>query len=195
MSLPIVPGRLPGVILVQPRVFTDARGFFTEVYHAGKYVEAGMSRPFVQDNLSYSKRHILRGLHYQRHHPQGKLVSVVQGEIYDVAVDVRRGSPTFGQWEAHVLSSDNRHQLYVPENFAHGFVVLSEFALVLYKCTELYAPSDDQGIAWNDPEIGITWPVETPQLSDKDAALPRLCDLPETILPVFARGDATTAHR
>lgn len=178
-------GRLSGVVLVKPNVFPDRRGFFTEVYHTKKYAEAGIPKPFVQDNYSQSIKHVLRGLHSQVKHPQGKLVYVVQGDVFDVAVDIRRGSPTFGRWEGHVLSADNHHQLYVPEGFAHGFVVLSDNAIVCYKCTDLYAPGDEQGIAWNDPDIGIDWPVKSPVLGDKDVALPRLSELPDDRLPVF----------
>ena len=182
-QLTVIPGKLEGVCLIQPRVFPDSRGFFTETYHARKYVEAGIDRAFVQDNYSFSSRHVLRGLHFQRKFPQGKLVYAVQGEIFDVAVDVRRDSPTYGQWEGHVLSSDNHHQLYIPEGFAHGFLVLSESAMVMYKCTELYVPSDDAGIIWNDPDVGIEWPVQNAILSDKDAALPRLSALTPDTLP------------
>jgi len=181
--LTVIPGTLPGVMLVQPRMFPDARGYFAESYHAEKYAQAGISKPFVQDNYSFSRKGVLRGLHSQVRQPQGKLVFAVQGEIFDVAVDVRRGSPTFGRWEAHVLSSTNGHQLYVPEGFVHGFVVLSETALVMYKCTALYNPQDEQGVAWNDPDIGIAWPVDHPVLGPKDTNLPRLRDLPPERLP------------
>jgi dTDP-4-dehydrorhamnose 3,5-epimerase len=183
--LETVVGRLPGVVLVKPRAFPDPRGYFTETYHLTKYAEAGIAKPFVQDNYSFSKKHVLRGLHSQVKQPQGKLVYVLQGEIFDVAVDIRRGSPTFGQWEGHLLSSENFHQLFIPEGFAHGFVVLSDTALVSYKCTDLYAPGDEQGIAWNDPDIGIAWPVSDPLLGEKDKALPHLKDLPDDRLPVI----------
>lgn len=182
-DLETIAGKLPGVILLKPKAFPDARGYFTEVYHLEKYTAAGLPKPFVQDNFSFSTRHVLRGLHSQVTHPQGKLVYVVHGEVFDVAVDIRRGSSTFGQWEGHVLSSDNHHQLYIPEGFAHGFVVLSETAYVSYKCTDLYAPGDEQGIAWNDPGIGIDWPIKNPVLGIKDVALPRLTDLPDDRLP------------
>lgn len=185
MSIETLAGKLPGVILFKPREFPDKRGFFTESYHATKYAGAGLTKPFVQDNYSFSHRHVLRGLHSQVKQPQGKLVYVVQGEVFDVAVDIRRGSPTFGQWEGHYLSAQNHHQLFVPEGFAHGFLVVSESALVLYKCTALYAPGDEQGIAWNDPDIGIAWPVNQPVLGDKDVALPRLHELGDDRLPVF----------
>lgn len=184
-GLTVIPGKLPGVMLVQPKMFPDARGYFTESYHAAKYAEAGIGKPFVQDNYSYSVKGVLRGLHSQVRQPQGKLVFVVQGEVFDVAVDIRRGSPTYGRWEAHVLNSTNGHQLFVPEGFAHGFVVLSDAALVMYKCTALYAPHDEQGIAWNDPDIGIDWPVKNPVLGPKDVSLPRLKDLAADRLPVY----------
>ncbi len=176
-------GRLPGVRLFKPPVFEDARGFFTEFYHQGKYAEAGLDMRFVQDNLSRSTHGVLRGLHYQLRHPQGKLVAVLVGEVFDVAVDIRRGSPTFGQWEGYRLSATNRHQLYVPPGFAHGFVVLSDYALFFYKCTDIYRQGDDHGLAWNDPDIGIDWPLADPVLSAKDAALPRLRDVPAAQLP------------
>lgn len=184
-SLVVRKGKIPGVLLVEPREFPDNRGYFTEIYHARKYSENGLERAFVQDNMSFSRRNILRGLHFQLRSPQGKLVFAAQGEIFDVAVDIRRGSPTFGQWEGYTLSGENHHQLYVPEGFAHGFVVLSETATVMYKCTALYQPNDDRGLLWNDPSIGISWPVSNPVLSDKDAALPRLSDLNEEDLPAY----------
>ena len=182
------PGRLPGVLLIKPRAFADPRGFFTETFHAAKYAEAGLDRTFVQDNFSFSTRHVLRGLHSQRRQPQGKLVFVVAGEIFDVAVDIRVGSPTFGQWEGHTLSGDNHHQLFVPEGFAHGFVVLSETASVMYKCTALYDGSDEQGLRWDDPELAIDWPVRDPVLSDKDRILPALAEIPRDKLPVYRGG-------
>ncbi|HMP88892.1 MAG TPA: dTDP-4-dehydrorhamnose 3,5-epimerase [Kiritimatiellia bacterium] len=183
-GLNITRGKLDGLILVETRVFPDDRGFFTETYHARKYAEAGIARAFVQDNASFSKRNVLRGLHFQKKFPQGKLVYAMQGEIFDVAVDLRRDSPTYGQWDAYVLSADNHRQLYVPEGFAHGFLVLSETALVMYKCTELYVPSDDAGIIWNDPDVGIEWPSRDAVLSPKDAALPHLAALDPESLPV-----------
>ena len=184
-ALTTVEGKVPGVLLFQPRTFTDPRGFFTETYHEEKYREAGLDRTFVQDNYSFSNRQVLRGLHFQSKYPQGKMVFVVQGEIWDVAVDIRRDSPTFGQWEGHTLSGENHHQLYIPEGFAHGFVVLSETAAVMYKCTDIYHPDDDCGLRWNDPGLGIAWPVERPLLSEKDAALPTVDEVDESILPAF----------
>ena len=171
------PTPLAGVILVEPDVHRDARGFFLETYHAGKYKEGGIDAVFVQDNHSRSSQHTLRGLHAQWRRPQGKLVRTLQGEIFDVAVDVRTGSPTFGKWFAARLSSDNHHQLWVPAGFIHGFCVLSETAEVEYKCTDLYDPGGELGVLWNDPEIGIDWPVAQPILSAKDAAAPRLAEV------------------
>jgi dTDP-4-dehydrorhamnose 3,5-epimerase len=166
-----------GVILVEPRVFPDDRGFFLETYHQEKYAAGGIPGLFVQDNHSYSIRGTLRGLHAQLRHPQGKLVRAVQGEIFDVAVDIRPGSPTLGQWVGERLSGENFRQLWVPPGFAHGFCVLSETAHVLYKCTELYRGDDEIGIVWNDPAIGIDWslpPDTEPLLSPKDRDAPRL---------------------
>ena len=177
------PLEIPGVVLVEPDVFADARGFFTELYHQKKYAEGGIDRTFLQDNYSHSKKNVLRGMHYQRTNPQGKLIGVIRGKIYDVVADVRRGSPTFGRWIAEELSSENRRQLFVPEGCLHGFCVLSDEADVLYKCTTFYVPADDQGIAWNDPTLRIQWPTRDPVLSPKDAALPKLADLPESLLP------------
>lgn len=180
------PLEIPDVILVEPDVFGDARGFFTETFHARKYAAAGIDRVFSQDNLSYSRRGILRGLHYQLRQPQAKLVYVARGAVFDVAVDIRRGSPTFGRWCGRELSADNHHQMFVPEGFAHGFCVLSETATLLYKCSALYDPSDDRGIAWNDPDLGIPWPLAAPpELSAKDQRLPRLREVDPSLLPVY----------
>lgn len=176
---------IPGAIIVEPQVFGDQRGFFVETYNAQRYRDAGIDATFVQDNLSFSQRGVLRGLHFQNPHAQGKLVQVLQGEVFDVAVDIRRGSPAFGQWVGVRLSGDNKQQFYVPPGCAHGFCVNSETALFAYKCTDLYHPEHDGGIAWDDPDIGIEWPVEKPLLSDKDAALPRLRDLEESRLIEF----------
>jgi dTDP-4-dehydrorhamnose 3,5-epimerase len=168
---------LPGVILVEPDVYKDARGFFLETFHAEKYAAAGIPAIFVQDNHSSSVRNTLRGLHMQVRKPQGKLVRVVEGEIWDVAVDVRQGSATFGQWAAERLSAENFKQLYVPPGCAHGFCVLSGTAQVQYKCTELYDPADEIGIAYDDSDIAIAWPVTSPILSDRDKRHGRLTDL------------------
>jgi dTDP-4-dehydrorhamnose 3,5-epimerase len=174
---------IPGVIVFEPRVFGDARGFFLETFHAARYAEAGLSLPFVQDNWSRSARGILRGLHFQEPNPQGKLVSVVSGAVWDVAVDIRRGSPTFGRHVGVELSADNKRQLWVPPGFAHGFCVLSDVADFVYKCTALYAPEHDRGIRWNDPDLAIPWPLEAPLLSAKDASAPLLRDA--TVLPAY----------
>lgn len=168
---------LPDVILVEPDVFGDDRGFFVETYHAEKYARGGIDATFVQDNLSQSTQGVLRGLHAQSHTPQGKLVRAVEGEIFDVAVDARIGSPTFGRWVGATLTAENQHQLWVPPGFLHGFYVVSGRAKVEYKCTALYAPGEDLSVAWNDPEIGIDWPGEAPILSPKDAAAPRLSEV------------------
>ncbi|TWT59070.1 dTDP-4-dehydrorhamnose 3,5-epimerase [Thalassoglobus neptunius] len=160
---------LPGVKLVKPKVFGDERGFFLELYHQGKFREGGIPDPFVQDNMSRSQKGVLRGLHYQIQHPQGKLVMALQGEIFDVAVDVRKSSPHFGKWVGATLSSENRHALYVPPGFAHGFLVLSESAEVLYKCTDLYHPEHERSLIWNDSTVGVEWPTDLePILSAKD---------------------------
>lgn len=171
------PLALPEVILVEPDVHRDARGFFLETYHLEKYRAGGIPGPFVQDNHSRSVQRTLRGLHAQRRRPQGKLVRAVEGEMFDVAVDVRPGSATFGRWVGVRLSGDNFRQLYVPPGFAHGFCVLSDMVHVEYKCTELYDGADEIGLAWDDPDVGIEWPIADPIISDKDRRLPRLCDL------------------
>ncbi len=171
--------KLDGVLLVTPQVFGDDRGFFMETYNQQKAAELGLPTEFVQDNHSKSSRGVLRGLHYQCPHWQGKLVRVVQGEIFDVAVDIRAGSPTFGEWVGFKLNDENKQQLYVPEGFAHGFVVTSDTAEVVYKCTSLYQPDQEGSVLWNDPEIGIEWPTDSPLLSAKDEVGQRLRDLPE----------------
>ena len=160
---------LGGLKLIKPRVFEDARGYFVETYHLQKFESDVVRDAFVQDNLSSSKRGVLRGLHYQHPHAQGKLVTVIEGEIYDAVVDIRRNSPTFGKWFGVTLSEQNHLQLYIPPGFAHGFCVTSDHARVLYKCTDLYSPDCEHTILWNDPEIGIDWPVTEPVISDKDA--------------------------
>ena len=166
---------IPEVVLVEPRVFPDQRGFFMESYKYTDFAAFGITEQFVQDNHSRSQKGVLRGLHYQNPpKAQGKLVRVVVGEVFDVAVDIRKGSPTYGRWVGVTLSAENKYMLYIPPGFAHGFCVLSEVAEVLYKTTEEYAPDCEAGIAWNDPEIGIAWPIESPILSPKDAQLPSL---------------------
>jgi dTDP-4-dehydrorhamnose 3,5-epimerase len=161
---------LPEVLLIEPDVFRDPRGYFLEAYHQGKYAEAGLAATFVQDNCSRSTRGILRGLHAQLRRPQGKLVRVVEGEIFDVAVDIRVGSPTFGRWVGATLSSQNFLQIYVPPGFAHGFAVVSETAHVEYKCTDFYDAPDEISLLWSDPKVGVRWPITDPILSKKDAA-------------------------
>src|SRR6185369_9955200 len=178
------PTSLEGVILVKPAVFGDERGFFLETYHQEKYQANGIVQPFVQDNHSYSRRGTLRGLHAQLRYPQGKLVRAIVGTIYDVAVDARPDSPTFGKWVSAVLSSDNHHQLYVPPGYVHGFVVTSETAHVQYKCTDVYHPEDEISVLWNDPGIGIDWPpmeIGEPILKDKDRTAPRLAEIVDTL--------------
>lgn len=169
--------KLSGVLIVEPDVHRDDRGFFLESFRQDKYVAAGIDLPFVQDNHSRSVRGTLRGLHAQWRKPQGKLVRVLFGEIFDVAVDARLGSPTFGQWVGATLSSENHHQIWVPPGFVHGFCVTSDIAEVEYKCTDLYDPGGELGVIWNDPDIGIEWPTDQPVLSAKDAASPRLRDV------------------
>ena len=173
---------IPEVVLIEPKVFGDARGFFFESFNQKAFNEAtGTNHQFVQDNHSRSSRGVLRGLHYQIQQPQGKLVRVARGAVFDVAVDIRRSSPTFGQWVGAELTEDNQHQLWVPPGFAHGFVVLSESADFLYKTTDYYAPQHERSIAWNDPSIGISWPAlaqgQQPLLSAKDSAAPLLASL------------------
>lgn len=169
------------VLLVKPRVFRDARGFFVETFQQRRYAEAGIAMPFVQDNRSRSRKHTLRGLHFQLKHPQGKLVYALTGSVYDVAVDIRPDSPTFGVWYGVELSEENHYQLWVPPGLAHGFYVLSDTADFCYKCTEYYVPNDEGGILWNDPDLGIDWPLpgtgEPPVLSEKDAGLPLFNDI------------------
>ncbi|MGA8260798.1 MAG: dTDP-4-dehydrorhamnose 3,5-epimerase [Arenicellales bacterium] len=168
---------LAGVMLLIPRIFGDDRGFFMETFNKKTASEIGLPTEFVQDNHSYSQRGVLRGLHYQYPTWQGKLVRVACGEIFDVAVDMRPGSPTYGRWYGAYLSGENKHQLYIPEGFAHGFCVTGEDAHVIYKCTTLYIPSEDAGVAWDDPDIGVDWPIDEPTLSEKDRKAPRLKDV------------------
>ena len=176
---------LPGVKVLEPDVFIDKRGFFIESYHKKKIAELGIKCDFVQDNHSKSSRGILRGLHYQLTHPQAKLLRVISGEVLDVAVDIRTGSPAFGKWHSEKLTAENKKQLFIPRGFAHGFLVLSDTAEVLYKCDDFYHEEDDYGIAWNDPEIGIDWGVEEPMLSDKDMKNPLLSQMPKEQLPKY----------
>jgi dTDP-4-dehydrorhamnose 3,5-epimerase len=179
-----IPTEIPGVVIIEPDVHRDPRGYFLETYHERKYAEGGIRGPFVQDNHSFSLRGTLRGLHAQQRRPQGKLVRAVEGEMFDVAVDIRRGSPTFSRWVGVTLSGENLRQFYIPPGFAHGFCVLSERVHVEYKCTDFYDREDEFGLAWNDPEIGIAWPIREPVLSAKDAAAPRLDKIRDR-LPVF----------
>jgi dTDP-4-dehydrorhamnose 3,5-epimerase len=174
---------IPGVFLIEPVCFEDNRGYFMETFHQQKYKKSGIDQAFVQDNHSHSSQRVLRGLHYQLRHPQGKLIYAVTGTIFDVAVDIRRSSPTFGKWTGAELSAENKRQIYVPQGFAHGFVVLSKSADIIYKCTDLYTPGDEYGVLWSDPEIGINWPVENPILSQKDLDNPALNQISEIYLP------------
>jgi dTDP-4-dehydrorhamnose 3,5-epimerase len=188
----VEPLELPEVLRIQPKAHSDDRGSFFEAYHADRYAETGISEAFVQDNQSFSWQNVLRGLHAQLEKPQGKLVRAIQGEIFDVAVDIRPRSATFGRWVGTVLSAENRLQLWIPAGFAHGFCVLSDRADVLYKCTRLYDASDEIGIAWNDPDLGIDWPTRDPILSARDRALPLLSALRPRLEAVAARGRERT---
>ena len=181
----ILPSSLPEILIIEPSVFQDERGFFMETYQQRRYTEAGIESIFAQDNLSRSVHGTLRGLHYQVKHAQAKLIQVIEGTIFDVALDIRRGSPYFGQWEGVDLSDENRRQLFLPEGFAHGFCVLSESAYVLYKCTDFYAAEDEGGILWADQDLAIKWPISEPLLSEKDSQLPCLADIPPERLPVY----------
>lgn len=176
---------LSGCVIIDPAVFGDARGFFFETWNAERFSQHGLPTKFVQSNVSSSSKGVLRGLHYQWPRPQGKLVSVLQGEVFDVAVDIRRGSPTFGKWEGVVLSEANKRQFWIPEGFAHGFAVLSDTAVFSYLCTDVYVKEADAGVRWNDPAIGIDWPVDAPLLSDKDTQAPLLVDIAGDRLPVL----------
>lgn len=183
----VTPTSLPDVLLVEPTVFGDARGYFFESYSARRYAEAGISATFVQDNVSFSQRGVLRGLHFQHPYGQGKLVGALRGEVFDVAVDVRRGSPTFGRWVGACLSAENKRQLYLPPGFAHGFLVTSDEALFAYKCTEYYHPETERSIRWNDARIGIEWPIDGPVVSAKDHVAVPLDAMPAEFLPAFGR--------
>ena len=170
----IILTELPGVLVIEPRVFSDARGFFFESFHAERYAQAGMPATFVQDNHSGSTKGTIRGLHYQLRRPQGKLLRVVRGAVFDVAADIRRGSPTFGRWTGVELSAQNKRQIFIPAGLAHGFCVTSDVAEIEYKCTDFYVPEDQHGVLWSDPLLGIPWPVRDPVLSDQDRRFPPL---------------------
>ena len=182
----VIETDLPGCVVIEPRVFGDARGFFFESFNHDKLAQHGLQPQFVQGNVSSSTRGVLRGLHYQWPKPQGKYVSVVEGEVWDVAVDIRRGSPHFGRWTAVVLSAENKRHFWIPEGFAHGFVTLSERAVFSYLCTATYDASADAGIRWNDARLAIDWPVTDVNLSDKDARAPFLDEVADERLPIYA---------
>lgn len=177
--------QIPDVLLITPRIFKDSRGYFLETHRTDRYLETAGIPAFVQDNLSVSTRGVLRGLHYQLGQPQGKLVTAIRGKIFDVAVDIRRGSPTYGKWVGVTLSEEDHRQIYIPPGFAHGFCVVSEEAAVLYKCTDYYAPEEERGIRWDDPILNIDWPIHSPGLSIKDAQYPSLDQVPRDQLPIF----------
>ena len=181
----IITTSIKGILIIEPVTFRDKRGFFMETYNRNRYNASGINATFVQDNLSCSLKNTVRGLHFQIKHPQAKLIQVITGEIFDVAVDLRPGSATFGKWTGILLSDENRLQVFVPEGFAHGFCVLSEFALFYYKCSDFYAPDDEGGIIWSDPDIGIEWPVENPFISEKDKQYQKLSGLTAEQLPSF----------
>lgn len=176
---------LPGCLVIEPKVFGDSRGFFYESFNQNAFRDAGIDVRFVQSNVSRSARGVLRGLHYQWPNSQGKLVSVVEGEVFDVAVDIRRGSPTFGNWAGIMLTAENHRHFWIPEGFAHGFCVVSENATFAYQCTDFYDAKADGAVRWDDPAIGIDWPVSEPQLSDKDRKAPLLADIAQERLPEF----------
>jgi dTDP-4-dehydrorhamnose 3,5-epimerase len=181
----VLPTELEGVLIVEPKVFGDKRGFFLETFQKQRYRDAGIDDEFVQDNISFSVNRTLRGLHYQHPCGQAKLVQVLDGEIYDVAVDIRLGSPTFGRWTGVILSAENRRQFYLPQGFAHGFCVMSETALFMYKCSDYYTPRYEGGICWNDPDLAVSWPVQAPILSERDAAFPCLREIDPIQLPEY----------
>ena len=181
----IIETTLPGVLVIEPAVFPDSRGFFLETYNQNRYPKSGIRNEFVQDNLSYSIKGTLRGLHYQYPHSQAKLVQVLAGEVFDVAVDIRKGSPAFGKWFGIRLSGENKKQFFIPQGFAHGFCVLSDHALCSYKCDDFYAPDCEHGIIWSDPDLGIEWPVTDPVISEKDSQYLTLKDIPKDKLPVY----------
>ena len=176
---------LEGVLIIEPDVYQDVRGYFLETYHQNRYRDLGIQSDFVQDNMSFSKKGTLRGLHFQQPHDQAKLVQVAKGTVFDVVVDIRRGSPTFGKWTATYLSDEKSRQIFIPEGFAHGFCVMSEYAVFIYKCSDFYVPECEGGILWSDPDLKIKWPVENALVSEKDMKLPRLKDLANDVLPVY----------
>src|SRR6267143_5703989 len=176
---------LPGVFELRPKIFGDARGFFMETYHRTEFADLGIKDTFVQDNHSCSAKGILRGLHYQLHHPQAKLCRVVEGEALDLVVDIRVGSPQFGKWTSVLLSATTQNQLYVPVGFAHGFLALTNSVQFLYKCSDFYDPGDERGILWNDPDLSINWGINSPIISEKDAKNPRLGEVPPRYLPAY----------
>ena len=184
----VIETALPGAVIIEPQVFGDHRGFFLETWSEKRFKELGLPAGFVQDNLSFSQKGVLRGLHFQNPHSQGKLVYVLEGEVFDVAVDIRRGSPAFGRWVGVTLSAENKRQFYLPEGFAHGFCVTSERALFAYKCTAGYHPETEYGISWQDADLAIDWPVKEPVLSEKDLQYPCLRDIAERLLPVYEGG-------
>lgn len=182
------PCDIAGALIVSPKVFGDSRGYFFETYHQDRYKSVGIDETFVQDNLSFSQKGVLRGLHCQNPHSQGKLVSVTLGEVFDVAVDIRLGSPTFGKWAGVILSAENKRQFWLPAGLAHGFLVLSETAIFTYKCTDFYSPKNEFSLIWNDPDIGIKWPeVDRLEISAKDQVALRLKDISRDLLPRFAK--------
>src|SRR5690606_18729953 len=184
-AMKVIQTSLPGCVVIEPAVFGDERGVFFETWNAERFGQQGLPTRFAQSNVSTSTKGVLRGLHYQWPRPQGKLVSVLEGEVYDVAVDIRRGSPTFGRWEAVVLSAENQRQFWIPEGFAHGFAVLSERAVFSYLCTDVYVKEADAGVRWNDGDIGVDWPIAEPVLSAKDSSAPFLAEIAEDRLPVY----------
>jgi dTDP-4-dehydrorhamnose 3,5-epimerase len=181
--LKVLTTRIPDLLIIETDVYGDDRGFFTETWQRERYAGFGIDQVFVQDNLSKSVKNTLRGLHYQIKRPQAKLVQAINGTLFDVALDLRPDSPTFGKWEGVLLTDQSLRQLFIPEGFAHGFCVLSDTALFSYKCTDFYTPDDEAGVLWSDPDLAIDWPEKAPLLSDKDAALPRLKDIGEHRLP------------
>ena len=178
---------IEGLLVIEPDIYRDKRGFFLESFHKEKYKKLGIKRDFVQDNLSFSRKDVLRGLHFQVQRPQAKLVQTIFGEVFDVAVDLRKNSPTFGQWFSIILSGDNMKQMFIPEGFAHGFCVISETALFSYKCSDIFVADDEGGILWSDPDLSISWPCSNPQLSEKDRRMPFLSQLDEGDLPRTAQ--------